>query len=71
MDKADKDWIITKRHLGIATLLVGVAGFVGVLVLDVLRGQSDFGPTQQLALAGCAGLSVLGLTLLPLGDRPA
>lgn len=65
------DWIITKRHLGIALTATGIMAFLAVLVLDVLRGEADFGPTQQLALVGCVGLALLGLTLLPGGDRPA
>lgn len=64
---------ITKRQLGFLFLVAGLLGFVGVLALDALRGGTPggLGPAQRLALAGCAGLTVLGLTLIPLGDRPA
>jgi hypothetical protein len=65
------DLIITKRHLGLALSAAGVLAFLSVLILDGLRGEANFGPTQQLALVGCVGLALLGLTLLPGGDRPA
>jgi hypothetical protein len=67
-----QDWIITKRHLGFLFLAVGLLGFVGLLALDLLQGKiGNIGPSQQLALAGCFGLALIGLTLIPLGDRPA
>ena len=66
------DLVITKRMLGALILLVGTLGFIGVLLLDAIRGDfGDFGPTPLLALVGCLGLCVLGVSLLPLGDRPA
>jgi hypothetical protein len=67
----NSDWIITKRMIGIVITAAGVLGFGGLLVLDALRGQSDFGPTQQVGLQACVALTLLGLTLIPLGDRPA
>ena len=67
-----RDWIITKRQLGIALFLMGLIGFGGVLLLDVVRGGAgDFGPTQRLALIGCGVIALLGLSLIPYGDRPA
>jgi hypothetical protein len=67
-----QDWIITKRHLGFLFLAAGVLGFGGLLTLDMIRGKiGNIGPSQQLALAGCVGLALIGLTLIPLGDRPA
>ncbi len=70
--KHGADWIITKRGLGLLFVLGGLLGLVAILGLDILRGRSlDFGPTQKLVLGGCVGLIALGLTLIPLGDRPA
>ncbi len=67
-----QDWIITKRRLGFLFLAAGILGFVGLLALNAIRGKmGNIGPSQQLALAGCVGLALLGLTLIPLGDRPA
>jgi hypothetical protein len=67
-----QDWIITKRHLGFLFLAAGVLGCAGLLALDLIRGKIDnIGPSQQWALAGCLGLALIGLTLIPLGDHPA
>lgn len=68
-----KDWVITKRQLGLLFIAAGVVGFVGIIALDALLGRAvgDFGPTQLLTLAGCVALVVVGLSLLPLGGRPA
>jgi hypothetical protein len=66
------DFVMTKRLLGALFILAGVGGAAGLLLLDVVRGGlSDFGPTQAFALVACGGLVALGLTLLPLGDKPA
>ncbi len=67
------DYALTKRHLGLLLVVIGVAGFVGILGIDVLDvgREGGIGPAQQLALAGCAALALLGLTLIPLGDTPA
>jgi len=66
------DWIVTKRGLGLIFIVVGLLGAVGVVGLDVLRGRSlDFGPTQVLVIGGCIALVIVGITLIPLGDRPA
>jgi ribose/xylose/arabinose/galactoside ABC-type transport system permease subunit len=67
-----RDWIISKRTLGILFVLAGVLAAAGILLLDRLRGgTADFGPSQQLGVAGAVALVVIGLSLLPLGDRPA
>ncbi|GAB4550633.1 MAG: hypothetical protein OHK0023_16790 [Anaerolineae bacterium] len=65
------DWIISKRVLGLIFVGLGALGFVGLLLLDALRGGGEFGPSQLAALGGCVALTVVGLTLIPLGDRPA
>jgi hypothetical protein len=66
------DWVITKRYLGIMLLGGGLLAVIGILGLDIVRGGDlDFGPTQQLALVGAALIILIGLTLIPLGDRPA
>jgi hypothetical protein len=65
--------MITKRQLGIAFILLGTAAIIGLFAWDFI-GAGKFqgvGPAQRVALAG-AGLAILvGLTLLPLGNRPA
>lgn len=64
---------MTKRQLGILFITLGVTAVLALFALDFLRaGQHQgIGPAQRQAMAA-AGLAVLvGLTLLPLGDRPA
>jgi hypothetical protein len=87
----DKDYTMTKRHLGWLLLIGGVLGFIGVFSIDLiaiareggigslfsgatvaqLRGPLGIGPAQRLGLAACAGVALVGGTLIPLGDRPA
>ena len=54
-------------------LAAGVAGIVAVLAIDVLDAgrEGGIGPTQGLALGGMIVVALVGLTLLPFGDRPA
>ncbi|RMG90285.1 MAG: hypothetical protein D6706_19845 [Chloroflexi bacterium] len=64
---------MTKRQLGYVLMALGITAVLGLLAVDwVGAGKfSGIGPTQKLAL-GAAGLVILvGLTLWPLGDRPA
>ncbi len=65
--------MVTKRKLGFLFIAGGVVGSVAIFAVDLL-GAGDFqgiGPAQRLALAAAAAVVVLGLTLLPLGDKPA
>ncbi|MFQ3537212.1 MAG: hypothetical protein SNJ58_15225 [Aggregatilineales bacterium] len=66
------DLVITKRMLGALLIGLGALVLVGLVLLDVLRGTfGAFGPAQLLALGGSLGICLIGLSLLPLGDRPA
>ncbi len=65
--------MVTKRQLGLIFILLGVGAAVGMFAIDFLgAGQfQGIGPAQRRALL-VAGLAVVaGLSLLPLGDRPA
>jgi hypothetical protein len=64
---------LTKRQLGLLLLAMGVGAVVVLLAVDLLgAGRSaGIGPAQRLALAGAGLLALVGLTLLPLGQRPA
>jgi len=64
---------ITKRQLGWLMLAAGALAAVAVLAVDALGAGrfSGLGPAQWQALAGCGLIIVFGLSLLPLGDRPA
>lgn len=64
---------VTKRQLGIALAVLGAVGFLAILSIDVLDAgrQGGIGPAQSLALLLTAALSLVGLSLIPLGDAPA
>ena len=64
---------VTKRQLGMFLALVGIVGFVVILLIDVVDvgRQGGIGPAQRLALALMAATAILGLTLIPRGDAPA
>ena len=64
---------ISKRQLGIALAILGAVGFLAVLSIDLVDfgRQGGIGPAQSLALLLTAALSLIGLSLIPLGDAPA
>ncbi len=65
--------MVTKRQLGLLFILLGTGAAVAMFGMDILgAGQfQGIGPAQRRALLA-AGVAVLvGLSLLPLGDRPA
>lgn len=63
----------TKRLLGLLLLVGGIVGFAGILAIDILDvgREGGIGPAQRIALGGCVGMALVGLTMLPLGDQPA
>jgi hypothetical protein len=65
--------MITKRQLGLFFIGLAVLAIVGSFVYDFLGGGqfSGIGPAQRLALIGAGLVGFVGITLLPLGDRPA
>ncbi|MGB7340782.1 MAG: hypothetical protein WBC91_17925 [Phototrophicaceae bacterium] len=67
------DFTFTKRQLGIALALVGSIAFLGILGLDVIGGgrEGGIGPAQTAALVVMALLTLVGFSLIPLGDDPA
>ncbi len=64
---------LTKRQLGIVLAILGAVGFLAILSIDVLDvgRQGGIGPAQSLALLLMAALTLIGLSLIPLGDAPA
>jgi hypothetical protein len=65
--------MVTKRQLGLIFILLGVGAAAAMFAVDFL-GAGQFhgiGPAQRRALLVAAMAAVVGLTLLPLGDRPA
>jgi hypothetical protein len=64
---------MTKRQLGFTLMALGFIAAMGIFAVDLLEAGNfqGIGPAQRLALLA-AGLAVLvGLTLIPLGNRPA
>ncbi len=72
-DMLTGNFTLTKRHLGMLMLAVGLLGVIAILVMDRLHlgREGGIGPAQQAALVVLALLALLGLTLIPLGDAPA
>jgi hypothetical protein len=64
---------MTKRQLGLLFILLGIGAAALMFAIDVFgAGQfQGIGPAQRRALLAAALAVVVGLTLLPLGDRPA
>ena len=64
---------MTKRALGLLFIALGGLAIVGLLGIDLVgAGQfSGIGPAQRLALMAAGAVVLVGLTLLPLGDKPA
>jgi hypothetical protein len=71
--EAGTESLITKRMVGIALSLFGLAIVGGTLGVDLIGAGkwSGLGPAQQLALVVGLGVALVGLTLIPLGNRPA
>jgi len=65
--------VITKRQLGIGFILISVVAVIGSFAFDLLGGGQfqGVGPAQRLALIAAGAVFLVGLSLLPLGDRPA
>ncbi len=65
--------MITKRQLGLLLLAGGLGTMILALAADIVRhGQwQGFGPYQQVGVAAGIVMTLLGLSLVPLGNRPA
>ena len=65
--------VISKRGLGLGLVLLGITAVLGMFVIDLLgAGQfQGIGPAQRRALIAAGAAIILGLSLIPLGDRPA
>lgn len=65
--------MVTKRQLGLLLILGALLALIGLPVLDALGfGQfAGSGPAQRIAMGAAVVVGVIGLTLLPLGNRPA
>lgn len=65
--------MVTKRQLGLLFIVLGVGAAMAMLAVDLLgAGQfQGIGPAQRRALLAAGAAVLLGLSLLPLGNRPA
>ena len=65
--------MVTKRQLGLFFIVLGVGAAVGLFAMDLLgAGQfQGIGPAQRRALLAAGAAVLLGLSLLPLGNKPA
>ncbi|MBP6470599.1 MAG: hypothetical protein KBE23_22940 [Chloroflexi bacterium] len=64
---------MTKRQLGYAFIALGILAAIGSFANDLL-GADNFqgiGPSQRLALLAAGAVVLVGVSLLPLGDKPA
>lgn len=64
---------MTKRQLGILFILAGLGAALASFALDLLGGGQfgGVGPAQQKALLAAGFVVLVGITLLPLGDKLA
>lgn len=67
------EFTFTKRQIGIVLAIAGGIIFLGILGLDVIGGgrEGGIGPAQMAALFVMALVTLIGLSLIPLGDDPA
>ena len=65
--------MVTKRQLGLLFIVLGIGAAVALFGIDLLgAGQFEgIGPAQRQALLAAGAVVLLGLSLWPLGDRPA
>lgn len=65
--------MVTKRQLGLIFVAIGIIATFIILVAELI-GIGDFqgiGPLQKIGLALTISVSLIGMSLIPLGDRPA
>ena len=64
---------LTKRQLGWLFIAAGAASAIITFAVDLFgAGQfNGLGPAQRQALMASGALFLFGLSLLPLGNRPA
>ena len=65
--------MITKRMLGIGLVLATIGAVIGLVLYDLvgLAEYDGVGPLQRNIYIAAAVLFLLGLSLIPLGDKPA
>jgi hypothetical protein len=68
-----EDFTFSKKQLGILFVVLGVAGLLAILSIDILDAgrEGGIGPAQRIAISLTILLALIGLTLIPLGDDSA
>lgn len=64
------DFTLTKRHLGFIFIVAGLLA-AGAALSAEITNPGGFGTVQKMATFIGAGTLLVGLSLLPLGNRPA
>ncbi len=66
------DFTLTKRQLGGLLLIGGLIVLAAMIAAEAFgTGPGGIGTMQKLGIAAGIASSAIGLTLLPLGSRPA
>ena len=65
--------MVTKRQLGLVFLFLGIAALLGLLAGDWLGAGrfSGIGPIQKLLMVAAGLIALIGISLIPLGNKPA
>ena len=65
--------MVTKRWLGIGFLALGALGIFGAFINDIfsLTEYQGIGPAQRFVIAISIIPILVGISLIPLGDKPA
>lgn len=67
-----ENFTFTKRQLGLGLSIAGIIVLVIMVAAEVFSSTSTgIGTMQRLGFAAGAASLITGLTLLPLGNRPA
>lgn len=68
-----KCYTFTKRTLGVLLTVGGLLGFAAIFAVDIIDigREGGIGPAQRIALGVCVALTLIGLSLIPLGKAQA
>ncbi len=66
------EFTLTKRQIGLLLFVSGLVGALALLALDAVFGgrEGGIGPAQRAGIAFMIVITLLGLSLIPLGDAP-
>ena len=72
-DEKTGDFALSKRFLGLIFVSLGLLAILGSFLNDLIGGGrfAGIGPTQRVAILAAGLVILVGLSLIPLGKRPA